>query len=364
MTWHLSEWPVWLVRLMWTGITIGVAYGIAHLINQIMVPRIARLARRSETDLDDVLVSELKRRIPFWGLLIGGWLALGHWPLDPDNERLAANALFALGVASVSLAASAIVSRVVAIYGPRQTPTVPVAGLTTNIAKAVVLTIGALIILKGFNIEITPLLTALGVGGLAVALALQEPLSNLFAGLFISLAGQIRIGDYVKIESGIEGYVADMNWRSTGIRMLANNLILVPNAKLAQSLVINYSLPETEQAVLVDVGVDYASDLAKVERVTIEVAREVMRDVQGGVPEFVPFIRYHTFADSSINFSVILRGKTYVDQYLIKHEFVKRLQARYGREDIVIPFPIRTLVARPPEPGASFPSLPGAGGQA
>jgi small-conductance mechanosensitive channel len=96
-------------------------------------------------------------------------------------------------------------------------------------------------------------------------------------------------------------------------------------------------------AVLVQVGVSYASDLPKVERVTIEVGREIMREVQGGVPTFEPFIRYHTFESSSINFSVILRGQEYTDQYLIKHEFVKRLQKRYHEEGIEIPFPIRTV---------------------
>ena len=101
---------------------------------------------------------------------------------------------------------------------------------------------------------------------------------------------------------------------------------------------------------LIDVGVDYASDLAHVERVTIEVGREVMREVNGGVPDFEPFTRYHTFGDSSINFSVILRGKEVVDQYLIKHEFVKRLHARYAQEGISIPFPIRTLASRGPLP--------------
>ena len=213
-------------------------------------------------------------------------------------------------------------------------------------AWALVAVLGLLVILNGLGLSIAPMLTALGVGGLAVALALQEPLANFFAGLFITLAGQIRVGDYVKLESGQEGYVVDFSWRSTRLRMLANNLILVPNAKLAQAIVVNHSLPSPDLAVLVEVGVDYASDLARVERVVVEVGREVMREVTGGVPEFEPFIRYHTFGDSSINFTVILRGGQFVDQYLIKHEFIKRLHARFDREGIVIPFPIRTLAYR------------------
>jgi small-conductance mechanosensitive channel len=177
-----------------------------------------------------------------------------------------------------------------------------------------------------------------------VALALQEPLANFFAGLFITLAGQIRVGDYLKLDSGQEGYVTDFSWRSTRLRMLSNNLVIVPNAKLAQAIVINHHLPSQDLAVLVEVGVAYASDLHHVERIVAEVGREIMAAVAGGVTTFEPFIRYHTFADSSINFTVILRAREFVDQYLIKHEFVKRLHTRFNQEGIVIPFPIRTLV--------------------
>ena len=128
--------------------------------------------------------------------------------------------------------------------------------------------------------------------------------------------------------------------------MLPNNVVLVPNAKLAQAIVTNYYLPDRELAVLVEVGVDYDSDLTQVERVTCEVAKDTLEHVPGGASDFDPFIRYHTFADSSINFTVILRGREFVDQYLIKHEFIKRLHARFDREGIVIPFPIRTVVSR------------------
>lgn len=247
---------------------------------------------------------------------------------------------------SVTLALAALASQSVDAYGGLLSPALPVSSLTRNIAWALIAVIGLLVILNGLGLSITPMLTALGVGGLAVALALQEPLANFFAGLFITLAGQIRVGDYVKLDSGQEGYVVDFSWRSTRLRMLANNLIVVPNAKLAQAIVVNHHLPSQDLAVLVDVGVDYASDLRHVERVVMEVGRDVMTEVAGGVPEFEPFIRYHTFGDSSINFTVILRAKEFVDQYLVKHEFVKRLHTRFNHENIVIPFPIRTIAQR------------------
>jgi small-conductance mechanosensitive channel len=308
-------------------------------------PLIAHAAR-TRGDRDDIVVPELARRLPLWSLLLGAYLAAGFWPLQPNVENALTKTLFALMVVSLTLFCSSVVTKLTVLYGSTLQQALPVTSLTQNIVRGIVLTMGLLIVLNGLDLSITPMLTALGVGGLAVALALQDTLANLFAGVYVTIAGQIRVGDYVRLDSGEEGYVADIGWRSTRIRMLPNNLVLVPNAKLSQAIVTNYYLPDRELAVLVEVGVDYDSDLAHVERVTCEVAKGTLQSVPGGVVEFDPFIRYHTFSDSSINFTVILRAREYVDQYLLKHEFIKRLHNRYRREGITIPFPTRTIMRR------------------
>jgi small-conductance mechanosensitive channel len=273
-------------------------------------------------------------------------VAAGYWPLTAEGQLLVERVVFVLGAASVTLAVATIASQSVNAYGAVIAPALPVSSLTRNIAWALTAMLGLLVILNGLGLSITPMLTALGVGGLAVALALQEPLANFFAGVFLTLAGQIRVGDYVKLDSGHEGYVVDFSWRSTRLRMLANNLVVIPNSKLAQAILVNHDLPSHDLAVLVEVGVDYSSDLRHVERVVTDVGRNVMSEVPGGVAAFEPFIRYHTFGDSSINFTVVLRARAFVDQYLIQHEFIKRLHARFDQESIVIPFPIRTLMQR------------------
>jgi small-conductance mechanosensitive channel len=340
----MSNWPVWGHAMVWTLLTLSVSWGTGHALNAIVLSRVPRLARQELWV--DTAVRVVRRRLPRWCLLIGVWISTGYWPLTSEAQLLIARVVFVLGGASVTFAAAAVASRLVDAYGTTAVPALPVSSLTRNTAWGLVAVLGVLVILNGLGLSIAPMLTALGVGGLAVALALQEPLANFFAGVFITLAGQIRVGDYVKLDSGQEGYVADFSWRSTRLRMLSNNLIIVPNAKLAQAIVVNHDLPSRDLAVLVEVGVDYSSNLRHVEGVVDEVASEVMTDVTGGVPEFKPFIRYHTFGDSSINFTVILRARGFVDQYLIKHEFLKRLHVRFDREGIVIPFPIRTLVQR------------------
>ncbi len=355
----VNIWSIaWVQLLGWTIATIGIGWALGHLLNLLVVARLPQLAPAAQRPAADATAAIVRARLPFWCAWIGVWLSASYWPLALEARLLVSHAVFLVGAASVTLAAAAVASHLVDAYGSAIAPALPVSSLTRNIAWGLVAVIGLLVVLNGLGLSIAPMLTALGVGGLAVALALQEPLANFFAGVFVTLAGQIRVGDYIRLDSGHEGYVLDFSWRSTRLRMLANNLVVVPNAKLAQAIVINHHLPSEDLAVLVEVGVDYGSDLRQVDRVVREVGREVMAEVEGGVPEFEPFIRYHTFAESSINFSVILRGREFVDQYLVKHEFVQRLHERFNRERIVIPFPIRTLVQRY---DAVSPAIAGAG---
>ena len=338
----------WTVTLFWTIATLAASWGAGAAIGALLATRMRRWeASGLQHGLVTSASSALRRRLPLWTLLTGAWIAAGYWPLAPGALRLAGLLIFAVGALSATFTAAGLAAEAVGVYGPAVGPGRPVSSLTRNIAWGTVATIGILMVLNGIGLSITPMVTALGIGGLAVALALQEPLANFFAGVFITLGGQIRLGDYVKLDSGQEGYVADFSWRSTRLRMLSNNLVVVPNARLAQAIVTNHHLPSRDLAVLVQVGVDYASDLARVERVVIDVGRDVMREVAGGVHDFEPFIRFHTFADSSVNFTVILRGAEFVDQYLITHEFIKRLHARFAADGIIIPFPIRTLVQKP-----------------
>lgn len=343
------DWDVWGNRLLWTGLTLGAAYGAGLLVN-LLVSRLVHLAAKTSGEWDDIVVSELRRRVPFWMLLVGVWYALRHWDLAAETDLLAVRALVIVAGLSASWTAATIISRLIRAYSSGVSSAVPVTGLTQNVARILVMALGCMIILNEVGVEITPLLTVLGVGGLAVGLALQDPLSNLFSGLFISLSGQIRVGDFIELEDGRAGHVVDFDWRSTRLQLLPNNVVIVPNNRLAQAIVTNYNLPQQEMSVLVPVGVDYASDLEHVERVTTEVAAEVLREVEGGVAAFEPLVRFNTFADSSINFNVILRGRQFTDQFLLKHEFIKRLHARYASEGISIPFPIRTLAARDPIP--------------
>jgi len=216
-------------------------------------------------------------------------------------------------------------------------------GIIRGVIRFVVLILGLLILLDTFGISITPLIASLGIGSLAVALALQPTLENFFAGVQIVIDKPFMVGQFIKLDSGEEGYVHKIGWRSVWVRLLANNVVIIPNKVMLNTKLLNYYYPVTEMSTLVQVGVHYSSDLEQVERVTIEVARETLQEVVGGTKTFSPFIRFHTFDAYSINFTVILRVNEFVDNYHIKHEFIKRLHRRYAQEGIIIPYPIRAV---------------------
>ncbi|MFH0858736.1 MAG: mechanosensitive ion channel family protein [Candidatus Omnitrophota bacterium] len=316
---------------------------IGSLVKKILFRRLEALVRKSKTGMDDIIVRVAKGPFMIWVLMLAIYFGLKTSKLPTEHVVILGKILLILGITSVTFVVANISKELIRAFSSKMEGALPVTSLTQNIVRIIVFGLGILIILNNMGVSITPILATLGVGGLAVGLALQDTLANLFSGFHITLARQVRVGDYIKLASGEEGYVSDINWRTTKIRMLPNNVILVPNSKLSEAIITNFYLPDKEMAVLINVGVHYNSDLKKVEKVTCEVGKEVMKEVQGGVTEFDPFIRYHTFADSSSNFTVILRAKEFVDQYLVKHEFVKRLHQRYNKEGITIPFPIRAI---------------------
>jgi small-conductance mechanosensitive channel len=322
-------------------VLVGILFGI--LVERAVLTRLMRWAAKTRLHWDDLVANSL-RGVPTVLLSTGGvYLALGVGDLDPlfvttANKVLTVVAIGALVIAGMRAAGGAVEK--VSVGSSIRSPT-----LVVNLARLGVAILGLFIILQNLNIDITPLITALGIGGLAVALALQDTLGNLFAGVQIILSQQVRARDYVRLASGEEGWVTDVKGRNTTIQTFPDgNLVVVPNSTLASSIVKNYSMPRKALWVKVEVGVSYASDLEAVERVALDVAREALGSVDGGLSDEPPRVRFHTFADSSINFDVLMEVREFTAQGPVRHEFIKRLHRRFNEEGIEIPFPIRTVV--------------------
>jgi small-conductance mechanosensitive channel len=333
-----------LERAIAAGAVVVVAGLFGLLLRRVLLPRLARLSQWTTWGGDDLLVESLRGFLPFWCVLAGLAVGLQLVVLPAELASTIEKSLLTVAILSASLWAANVAARVLELgIGPRTAGRTPLTGVTRYSVKLAVLSVGGLMVLSTLGISVTPILTTLGIGGLAVALGLQDTLSNLFAGMHITLARNLRVGDFIRLESGEEGFVEDIGWRSARVRTLPNNAVVIPNNRLAESVITNYFLPSKEVAVLVDVGVHYASDLDQVERVACEVGRNIMQTVAGGIPDFEPFIRYNRFGDSSIAFTMILRAREFGDNFLIKHEFIKALSRRFADEGIVIPYPIRAI---------------------
>jgi small-conductance mechanosensitive channel len=216
-------------------------------------------------------------------------------------------------------------------------------GLVQGTVRGLIIGVGLLIFLDNIGISIAPILASLGVGSLAVALALQDTLANIFAGFHLIADKPLEAGQFIRLQSGEEGHVVLVGWRSTRLRTPQNNIVVVPNAKLAGTVLTNFDLGTSAMAITVEVTVSLASDLEKAERVALDVAREVQRAVPGGSAENAPAVRFIGFGDSGMRFNVILNSENLKTSNDVRHEFLKRLSERYRREGIVIPFPTRTL---------------------
>lgn len=220
---------------------------------------------------------------------------------------------------------------------------VPSRILIQTLIRVALYAIAAMIFLDSAGISITPILASLGVGSLAVALALQDTLSNFFSGVYLLIDQPVRVGDWVSIEGGIEGKVKAIGWRSTRIELMANNMVTIPNSKIASSVITNYQDPSPELPVIVGVGVSYGSDLSKVERVVIETARRVCQNAELAITDWQPLVRFHTFGDSSINLNVIVRARSFETQFALKSELLKAIHLAFKTEAIEIPFPQRVV---------------------
>jgi small-conductance mechanosensitive channel len=192
-------------------------------------------------------------------------------------------------------------------------------------------------LLVSYGVPLGPVLTVIAGSSLGLTLALREPLANFFAGVQIIVSNRVRPGDYIRLASGEEGFVTDIRWSDTYIRQLANNIIIIPNAQMITQIVTNFSRPEPELAVLVDFAVGPDADLEHTERVALEVAREILTTVTGGVATFEPLIRFNGVDPSGTRFTIVLRGQTFTDQFLLRHELIKRLRTRLRAEGITPP---------------------------
>ena len=322
-----------------------VSLGIAYVISIIM-KFIGKATKKTKSRLDDEIINAIRSPIFLAIISIGAYVALRTY--NPDLAIKTISLTFIFTIIWIIIAAY-FVSRILKGFFDWYVEDVhkkskgksdsTIFRFVRKILILVIYLIALMIILDKAGIAISPLLAGLGIAGLAVALALEDTLKNFFSAIYIAADKPVKIGDYVELDANTKGYVEEVGWRSTRITTMGSNYIVVPNNTLANAIIKNYNSPEEKVSVIIPLGVSYNSDLEKVEKITIQTAKKVIKKVEGAVPDFEPLVRYTEFADSSINFKVILKSEEYANQFVIKHEFIKAINKEFKKNKIEIPFP-------------------------
>ena len=284
--------------------------------------------RGTATLIGDIVIKAIRVPSMFWCIASGLYVGIAISELSVKYSFYLSQALFVIVFFSFTIAVANLGGKIFRDFMQKSELPLATTGLAYGIINGTIYVIGILIILAMLGISVTPLITALGVGGLAVALALQDTLANLFAGIHILVEKSIRVGDYIRLETGQEGLVEDITWR---------------NNKLSLSVVTNYSLPEKKMLLILPVSVGYDSDPDRIEAILIDEVEKAKGEVAGLLPDCEPIVRLSGFGASSLDFTLACAIGEYSVQQAVQHEMRKRIFRRFREEGIEIPFPHRTV---------------------
>jgi len=335
---NLSPWLLMpLFFFVWAGFLL--------LLKRILFIAVKRLARTTKTQIDDVFIRAADLPLTFLIFTSSGALVerLIPYAFHVGETNYFSIVLKAVTIIAVVLFVDRFINGLIGAYENRIEILRTTSGFAQVFIRIGIFGLGILVLLDSFGISVTPIIASLGIGSLAVALAIHPTLENLFSGIQIVVDKPFQLGHFIKLDSGEEGFVDRIGWRSTWIRMQQNNVIVMPNKILVNAKLMNYHYPDKETVIIVPVGVHYNSDLDKVERVLIEVGQYTLQNVVGGVKNFMPIIRFHTFNSFSIDCNVILRVREIIDAAPVKSEFIKNVHKRFIKEGIVIPYPIEAV---------------------
>jgi small-conductance mechanosensitive channel len=327
---------------------VALATALALFLLRHLAFRVLRgYARVSKTKIDEFVIGSLRAPSVFWCVAIGLHVGLSMSDLPDKYTLYLSKAIDIIVILSISIAVANASGRMLENYIRTSNIPIPPTGLVYGSLKGIIFLVGLLFILHVLGISILPLITTLGIGGLAIALALQDTLANLFSGIQMLMEKSIRVGDHIRLEKGEEGYVEDITWRSARIRVASNNVVIVPNSQLAKSVVTNYSLPDRKMTISVRVPVSFDADPDEAERMLLEEADRAIGEVPGLLAEPAPLVRFSPgFGEGVLEFSVICQVESFSSQDIVQHELRKRMFKRLKREGLAASLPSRTPYAR------------------
>lgn len=318
---------------------------------------ITRVVGRTKTTLDDRIVAAVRHYFPPAAFITGLYIALeAVYPDITIGGFSELDVYIVLMVTLLGIAVSGVLDAVLLWYGmeiqprKRKVAEKQVFPFVRNVVKILVLIVIAIFILQKMGVDTTAIITGLGVGGLAVALALQDTLSNFFGGVHLLVDKPFRENDYIKVNGATEGTVDRIGWRTTKLFTPARNEIIIPNSKLSNAIIENFNSPKENSGVYYTIGVDYEEDIEKVEKILKESLQKVAKKNELMISDTI-WLRFDSFGDFSLNFKFGYQVKGYTNRWGVWRDVAHEIYYSFKKAGISIPFPVMSIEQRgPPKP--------------
>jgi len=321
---------------------------IAKLVVYISEKIILKLTAKTKTKIDDLIVKKTNRPISFILILIGLRLALLPLTINEKFESTTQQIIITFIIILIAYIIAVIIDIVIDSWGKKFAEKTEsklddqLITLFHRSSKIIIYILAILFILQHWGVQIGPLLASLGIAGLAIAFALQPTLSNLFGGISLIIDRTIKVGDIIKLDSGEMGVVHDIGIRSTRIRTWDNELITVPNGKLVDSQIQNFSQPDPSARINIEFGVVYGSDPDKVKKLTLD----TVKNIKNVLKEPAPRILFLNMGDFALQFKLMIWVDELSKKWDTHQEAITKLYKALNKAKIGIPFPTRTIYMR------------------
>jgi small-conductance mechanosensitive channel len=338
------EWPIGVIHAL---AILAIAALAALVVTRLLASAVKSVTRRTTTEVDDQILAIAEgptRKLVF---VAGLYYAIEALPLSEPAMRVATGLVYLVAVWVAIRLVVRVIMVLIAAYGKRvQDPTGRVQfekdylPLLSKLTGVVLTVMGLIAVLHHFGQNVTSLVAALGVGGIAIGLAAKDTLGHMIAGFTILVDRPFRPGDRIKLATGEVGDVIDVGTRSTRLRMLDQNMLIVPNSELVNSRVVNFNFPSNATQVRLDIGLAYGTDVERAKSAiaeTVKAQSEVLTDP-------APAVQLFGFGDSALQFVAFYTVAQYADAGAVQDRVRTQLLARLEADGVKIPFPTREVI--------------------
>jgi Small-conductance mechanosensitive channel len=332
---------------------ILVGFAIAG-IARIIVRWLEKYAETTETKWDDIIVAAIGTPVQVGIIAVSIYIALKFFSIIPDQFAwiISDDVINSIYILLGTWIASSLLHDIIKIYGHAWAEKTEgdaddrLVDLLELAARYIIWFAGIMLVFVNLDINITPFLAGAGIAGVALALALQDFLSNFLGGVVITIDKPFKVGDRIKVDT-YYGDVLMIGTRSTRIRTIDGKLVTIPNSKITSNSVMNYSEPDPMLRYTIPITVAYGSDIGKVKSVLAGIADDAIKNTDYFLSEPGPKVFFQEFGDSSLKFVIYIWAKAYNMPDEVKDAINTRIARRFKEEGIEIPFPQLEVKMKP-----------------